>query len=62
MPQQGPTALSSPLTPRSPRATLAPLVLAAAILGAGVAGVYAYGAAGTGLFVSMIETGLAWCF
>lgn len=40
----------------------APLMLATAIVLVGVAGVYAYGAEGPGLFVAMIETGLAWCF
>jgi len=53
----------NPASTRSPRASVAaPLVLATAIVLVGVAGVYAYGANGAGLFVAMIETGLAWCF
>lgn len=45
-----------------PRIPVAPLALGAAILAAGVAGVYAYGGQGASLFVAMIETGIAWCF
>lgn len=46
-----------------PRGGVVPLlVLTAAILAAGLAGVYAYGAQGADLFVAMIRTGMAWCF
>ena len=54
---------ATPVSPRFPQVSAAaPLVLGAAIVLVGAAGVYAYAAEGTGLFVAMIETGLAWCF
>ena len=44
------------------RASSVPWILMVAIVGLGLMGVAAFAAGGTELFVSLIETGMAWCF
>ncbi|MFX3679991.1 hypothetical protein [Oceaniradius stylonematis] len=51
------TAPSRPKT-----ALFAPVAITAAILAAGLSGVYAVSDRGAALFVALIETGMAWCF
>jgi negative regulator of sigma E activity len=43
-------------------ALFAPVAITAAILAAGLVGVYSVSGQGASLFVAMIENGMAWCF
>lgn len=53
--------MSQPAT-RTGNATTAPLVLSGVILATGALGLFLVEARGAGLFVALIETGMAWCF
>jgi len=55
-------AMNAPAPTRLKTVPLAPLALSAAILAVGLVGVYAVSDRGAGLFVALIETGMAWCF
>ncbi|MCR9123174.1 MAG: hypothetical protein NXH91_12975 [Phyllobacteriaceae bacterium] len=54
--------MNAPAPTRANKVPLAPLALSAAILAAGLFGVYSVSDRGADLFVALIETGMAWCF
>ena len=43
------------------RTSIAPLFLTVAIVSFGLLGVFAFATGGTDLFVTLIESGMAWC-
>ncbi|MBO6637350.1 MAG: hypothetical protein JJ920_05385 [Roseitalea sp.] len=54
--------MNAPAPNRLKTVSLAPFFQSAAILAAGLWGVYAVSDQGADLLVALVETGMAWCF